>query len=80
MKKLQQLSVAVILTLLISVSAFAADGVIWPMRTEPTPPPPPVMATNNPPEAEGIIQTWATSSDTPAEVMLSLLPSVLALF
>ena len=81
MKKLQQLFALVVLTLVLSASTFAGDGLIWPMKTEPPPPPPTsVMATNNEAEAEGIIHTGATSTDPVTEVVLSLLPSVLALF
>ncbi|HEY9403794.1 MAG TPA: hypothetical protein VIQ24_14105 [Pyrinomonadaceae bacterium] len=80
MKKLQQLFAVVILTLLLSVSAFAADGVIWPMKTDP-PPPSSVMTTNDEAETEGIIHTVRTTPVDPVtEVVLSLLPSVLALF
>jgi hypothetical protein len=50
------------------------------MRTEPSPTPAPVMATNNETEAEGIITTWHTATDSVTEVVLSVLPSVLALF
>ncbi len=78
MKKLQQLFAAVALTLLLSVSTFAGDGIIIVMLTEPTPTPTPVTATNN--SAEGIIVTWHTSNDSATEVSLSLLQGVLALF
>jgi hypothetical protein len=80
MKKLQQLFASVVLTLLLSVSAFAEDGVIIAWRTEPPPPPSAVMATNNEAESEGIITTWRTATDSATEVVLSVLPSVLALF
>jgi hypothetical protein len=74
MKKLQQLFAAVILTLLLSVSAFAGDGIIIIWVTEP----PPSVTTNN--ASEGIMTTGATSDDPVAEVALSLWQSVLALF
>ena len=80
MKKLQQLFATVMLTLLLSVSVFAVDGLIWPMRTEPTPTPVPVTTTYNEAEAEGIITMMSTAADSVTEVALSLLPSVLALF
>jgi hypothetical protein len=80
MKKLQQLFAAAILTLLLSVSAFADEGIIWPMLTEPTPTPAPVATTTGSAEAEGIITIGVTSADPVAEVALSLLQSVLALF
>jgi hypothetical protein len=80
MEKLQQLFAATILTFLLSVSAFAGDGVIWPMLTEPTPTPTPITTTNNASAAEGIMTTGATSADSVTEVALSLWQSVLALF
>jgi hypothetical protein len=81
MKKLQQLLASVVFTLLLSISVFAGEGIIHTGKTDPPPPPPTsVMATNNEAEAEGIIHTGATSTDPITEVVLSLLPSVLALF
>lgn len=81
MKRLQQLFTSVVLTLLLSIAAFAGDGVIITMRTDPPPPPPTsVMATNNEAENEGIITTWRTATDSVTEIAQSLLPSVLALF
>jgi hypothetical protein len=80
MKKLQQLFAPVILTLLLSISTFAVDGIILTMRTEPSPTPAPVMATNNEAEDEGIITTWRAATDSVTEVVLSVLPGVLALF
>lgn len=80
MKKLHQLFAAAILTLVLSVSTFAVDGIISPMLTEPTPTPTPVTTTNNVSAAEGITTTGATSADPVAEVALSLLQGVLALF
>lgn len=75
MKKLQQLFASVVLALLLSISVFAGDGIIQPWVT---PPPPPV--TNGASAAEGIITIGATSSDPVAEIALSLLQGVLALF
>ncbi|HZH29759.1 MAG TPA: hypothetical protein VEY11_03270 [Pyrinomonadaceae bacterium] len=81
MKKLQQLFASVVLTLVLSASTFAGDGVIWPWVISPAPTPAPVMATTNEAEAEGIISTGRTASaDSVTEVALSVLPSVLALF
>jgi hypothetical protein len=80
MKKLQQFFAAGILTLLFSLSSFAGDGIIYPLRTEPTATPTPVMATTNEAEDEGIITTLRTATDSVTEVALSVLPSVLALF
>jgi len=80
MKKLQHLFASVVLTLVLSASTFAGDGLIYPWVTEPTPTPTPVATTNNASAAEGIITTGVTSSDPVAEVALSLLQSVLALF
>jgi len=81
MKKLRQLFATVVLTLLLSISTFAGDGIILTWKTNPPPPPPSsVVTTNDAVEAEGIIHTWATSADPITEVALRLLPSVLALF
>lgn len=80
MKKLQPLFVSVVLTLVLSASTFAVDGIISPMKTDPPPPPSSsITTTNNAAEAEGIITTWRTATDPVTEVVLSLLPSVLAL-
>ena len=79
MKKLQQLFASFVLTLVLSASTFAADGVIWPWFISPAPAP--VMATNNETEDAGIITIdGSESADPVTEVALSLLPSVLALF
>ena len=78
MKKLQQLFASVVLTLLLSVSAFAGDGIIQTWVTEPPPPPP--VATNNASAAEGVIWPMLTSNDSATEVALSLWQGVLALF
>jgi hypothetical protein len=80
MKKLQQLFTPVILSLLLSVSVYAGDGIITIGKGEPTPTPTAVTTTNNSAEAEGIITIGVTSSDPVAKVALSLLQSVLALF
>jgi hypothetical protein len=82
MKKLQQLFATFVLTLSLSVSALAGEGIIYTGKTDPPPPPPTsAMATNNEAEAEGIILTGRTASDDPVtEIVLNLLPSVLALF
>jgi hypothetical protein len=80
MEKLQQLFASVVLTLVLSASTFAGDGVILPMITQPTPTPTPVTTTNNALGSEGIIQPWLTSNDSATEVALSLLQGVLALF
>ncbi|HEX8632974.1 MAG TPA: hypothetical protein VF703_02345 [Pyrinomonadaceae bacterium] len=79
MKKLQNLFATVVLTLMLSASALALDGIISPMRTEPTPTPAPVMATSNEAEAE-CVTNMSEATDSVTEVVLSLLPSVLALF
>ena len=80
MKKLQQLFAPVLLTLILSTSTFAGDGVILPWITPPPPPPSSVTMTNNEAEDEGIITTWHTATDSVTEVVLSVLPGVLALF
>jgi len=78
MKKLQQLFVSIVLTFLLSVSTFAGDGVIITMKTDP---PPPAAAPSTEAEAEGIIHTGkAAPADPVTELVLSVLPSVLALF
>ena len=80
MKKLQQLFGTIILTLVLSASTFAGDGIIIIWVTEPTPTPAPVMATTNEAEDDGLILPWLTANDSATEVVRSLLPSVLALF
>ena len=76
MKKLQQLSASIILIGLLSVFAFAGDGI---MTTGKTDPPPPAAAPTT--EAEGTIHTGkAAPADPVTELVLSVLPSVLALF
>jgi hypothetical protein len=78
MKKLQQLFASVVLSLMLSASTFAGDGLILPWVTPP--PPPAAVATNDGAEAEGIISTGRTAPVDPVtEVVLSLLPSVLGL-
>ncbi len=80
MKKLQQLFASVVLTLMLSISTFAGDGIIHTWKTEPPPPPPPATATSNEVEADGIIWPMRTVTDPVTEVLLSVLPGVLALF
>ena len=79
MKKLQQLFASVVLTLLLSVSAFAGDGVIIAWVTAP-PSPLALGTSNNATEGDGIISTGVASSDPVAEIALGVLQSVLALF
>jgi hypothetical protein len=50
------------------------------MITQPTPTPTPLTTTNNASASEGIISPMLTSNDSAAEVALSLLQGVLALF
>lgn len=78
MKKLQHLFRSILLSLLLSVSAFGGDGIITIGKAEPITTP--ITITNNETEAEGIITIGRTATDPVTEVMLSLLPSVLALF
>ena len=79
MKKLQQLSASIILIGLLSVFAFAGDGIMTTGKTDPPPPPPSAMAPTT--EAEGTIHTGiAAPADPVTELVLSVLPSVLALF
>lgn len=80
MKKLQHLFGSIVLTLVLSASTFAGDGIIYPMITQPTPTPTPLTTTNNASASEGIISPMLTSNDSAAEVALSLLQGVLALF
>lgn len=78
MKKLQQLFASVVLTIVLSTSTFAGDGIILPWVTPP--PPPPAATTDNAVDAEGIISPMRAATDPATEIVLSLLPSVLALF
>jgi len=81
MKKLQQLFASVVLTLLLSISAFAGDGIILTMRTDlPSPPPPSSVTINNASAGEGIIIIMFTSADSATVIVLNLLQSVLARF
>lgn len=81
MKKLQQFFASIILIGLLSIFAFAGDGIMTTGKTDPPPPPPTsVTATNNSAEDEGIITIWRTATDSVTEVALNVLPSVLALF
>ena len=80
MKNLQQLFAPVVLTLLLSVSVLAGDGIITTMKADP-PPPPSATAPSTEAEAEGIIHTGkGAPADPVTELVLSVLPSVLALF
>jgi hypothetical protein len=79
MKKLNKLFASVVLSLLLSVSALAGDGIIWPLRTDP-PPPPSSVATNDESATEGITETGETATDPATLIALNLLQSVLALF
>jgi hypothetical protein len=80
MKKLQQLFAAVVLTLVLSASTFAGEGVIWPWVIAPPPPPSSSVVLKDAADAEGVTTIEATSADSVTEVALSLLPSLLALF
>jgi len=83
MKKLNKLFASSVLCLLLSASTFAGDGIILPMRTEPTPTPTSVTTastTTETTETDGIIVIMFTSADPARGVALSLLQSVLALF
>ncbi|MCA1568448.1 MAG: hypothetical protein LC803_22920 [Acidobacteria bacterium] len=78
MKKLQQLITTGVLILLFSISTFGDEGIIHPWKTD-TPPPPPSATTEA--EDNGIIHTDKAAADDPVtEIVLSMLPSVLALF
>ncbi len=80
MKKLNKLFASVVLSLLLSASTFAGDGLIWPMRTDPTPPPSSSVATNDESATEGVTETGDTATDPATLIALNLLQSVLALF
>jgi hypothetical protein len=82
MKKLQLLCASVALTLLLSVAAFADDGIILTGKSEPPPPPPPASdkMQSDPADTGGVITTGATSTDSSTDVAINLLQSVLALF
>ena len=78
MRRLRQLSMAVLLTLMVSASAFAGiiDG-----PPAPAPPPEPPLATatgiiETPPSAEAV----TPATDPVVDVALNLLQSVLSLF
>jgi hypothetical protein len=76
MKKLQMFAASVALTLLLSASALADDGIIQTGMTPPTtPPPPPASSTTAPSDADGIIQTGCTANDT--DVTISAIASAL---
>jgi hypothetical protein len=79
MKKLQQLFASVVMTLILTVSTFAGDGIITTWKTD-SPPSSSVVTTDNAAEDEGIITTWRTANDSVTESALSLLQGVLALF
>jgi hypothetical protein len=78
MKKIQQLCAPILLSLLLSVSVYAGDGIITIGKAEPTPTPATMTATST--DAEGIITIGRTATDPVTEVALSMLQTVLALF
>jgi hypothetical protein len=73
---------SVALTLLLSASAFAGDGIIEAGKTPPPPPPPSASSTSQSDAADtdGIIEMGAPTVDPVAEVASALLQGVLALF
>ena len=79
MKKLNKLFASVVLSLLLSVSTFAGDGIIMPMRTDP-PPPSSSVATNDESATEGITETGDTATDPATLIALNLLNTLLTLF
>ena len=80
MKKLNKLFASVVLSLLLSASVLAVDGIIAPMRTDPPPPSSSSVATNDESATEGITETGDTATDPATLIALNLLQSVLALF
>lgn len=69
MKKLQMFTASVALTLLLSASALADDGIIQTgMTSPPTPPPPPASSTTTTSNTDGIIQTGYIANGTDAVV------------
>ena len=78
MRKLRQLSVAVVLTLALSASAFA--GTIGTSPEAPPPEPPSATATGIIGTGPSDAQPVAATSDPVVEVALSLLQSVLLAF
>jgi hypothetical protein len=82
MKKLQLLCASIAFTLLLSVVAFADDGIIQVGKTPPPPPPPSATSTaqGDAADTDGIITTGAPAVDPVAEVASALLQGVLALF
>jgi zona occludens toxin (predicted ATPase) len=80
MRKLQLLCVSVVLTLLLSISAFADDGIILTGKNDPPPPPASTNAQSAAVDTGGIIETGVTSSDPVTNAALALVQSVLILF
>ncbi len=81
MKKLKQLTSAVALILVFTVTAFA--GIIETPAVPPPPPPPDSsssIATPGDMETPGVTQGPGLASDSVTEVALSLLQSVLSVF
>jgi hypothetical protein len=82
MKKLKQLTSAVALILVFTVTAFA--GIIETPAVPPPPPPPPEssssVAAPGGMETPGVTQGPGLASDSVTEVALSLLQSVLSVF
>jgi hypothetical protein len=83
MKKIQLLCASVVLTLLLSVCAFADDGVILMGKDNPPPPPPPSAsstAQSDAADTDGIMSTGAPVADAVREAASAVLQGVLALF
>jgi hypothetical protein len=86
MRKLKLICASITLTLLLSASAFADDGIITTAKDNtPPPPPPPALSTVQSAAADsgdtgGIMSTGAPVAETLAEVAAGVLQSVLALF
>lgn len=85
MKKLQMLIASVAFVLLLSIAAFADDGVMTTGKASTPPPPPSASSTSQSDAADtgGTIETGAPTADVVAEVAgvaSGLLQGVLALF
>jgi hypothetical protein len=81
MKKLQRLTMAVVLTLMLAASAFAGD--IW-LGKAPPPPPPGSSSTTTPGDiwtgTSGETQSPAFASDSVEGIALNLLQCTLSMF
>jgi len=79
MKKLQQISMAAVLTLMLATGVFA--GIIETPATPPPPPPPDALsATSSGDIATGGLQNPQAMSDSVADIALNLLHTMMSVF